>query len=302
LLLGRIPADRFLGGEMLLHPELAEAAISPLATQLGLSTTETALGIIEIANAHMERALRVISVERGHDPRQFTLLSFGGAGSLHAADLARRLRIPRVLIPPYAATLSAFGMLAADVVKDYTQTVMLAGDTPFENIQSKINILLERAYHEIKNEGFSDNMIRLEPTLDMRYRGQSYELLVPLTKNFVKDFHERHHQTYGYLRPEADLEIVNLRVRGIGQVDSPKITAQPIMGADPSNALIEYRPIVMEKIGKMDIPFYQGETLKHGNIITGPAVILCNDTTILIGQTDKAFVDPFNNLSMEIGS
>ncbi len=130
LLLGRIPADYFLGGKMPLFPDLAEAAITPLAHQMGLTLTETALGILEIANAHMERALRVISVERGHDPREFTLLSFGGAGSLHAADLARRLRIPRVLIPPYAATLSAFGMLAADVVKDYTQTVMLPGGTP----------------------------------------------------------------------------------------------------------------------------------------------------------------------------
>ena len=302
LLLGRIPADRFLGGEMPLYPELAETAISPLATQLGLSTMETALGIIEIANAHMEHALRVISVERGHDPRQFTLLSFGGAGSLHAADLARRLSIPRVLIPPYAATLSAFGMLSADVIKDYTQTVMLSGNTPFENIQSKINILLERAYHEIKNEGFSNKKIRLEPALDMRYQGQSYELLVPFTKNFVKDFHESHHQTYGYLRPEADLEIVNLRVRGIGQVDSPKITAQPIMGADPTEALIDYRPIVIGENRKTDVPFYHGETLKHGNMITGPAIILRNDTTILLSQTDKASVDPFNNLIIEIGN
>jgi N-methylhydantoinase A len=302
LLLGRIPADRFLGGEMTLFPEQAEAAISPLAAKLGLSTTETALGIIEIANAHMERALRVISVERGHDPRQFTLLSFGGAGSLHAADLARRLRIPRVLIPPYAATLSAFGMLAADVVKDYTQTVMLSDSISFENIQSKINILLERAYHEIKNEGFPDTKIHLEPALDMRYRGQSYELLVPLTKNFVKDFHESHHQTYGYQRPEADLEIVNLRVRAIGQVDSPKITAQPLMDADPSHALIDYRPIVLGENRKTDIPFYHGESLNYGNRITGPAVVLRSDTTILIGQTDNAHVDPFNNLIIEIES
>ena len=136
----------------------------------------------------------------------------------------------------------------------------------------------------------------------MRYRGQSYELLVPLTKNFVNDFHESHHQTYGYRRPKADLEIVNLRVRGIGHVDSPKKNEQPIMGADPSDALIDYQPIVMDENRKMDIPFYHGETLKHGNMITGPAVVLRNDTTILISQTDNAHVDPFNNLIIEIGS
>ena len=169
-------------------------------------------------------------------------------------------------------------------------------------IQSKINILLERAYQEIKSEGFSDHRIRLEPALDMRYRGQSYELLVPLTKNIVKDFHESHRQTYGYLRPEADLEIVNLRVRAIGQVDSPNINAQPLMDSDPSGSLIDYRKIVMEGNIKTEVPFYHGETLNHGNMITGPAVVLRNDTTILIGQSDHARVDPFNNLIIEIGS
>jgi N-methylhydantoinase A len=300
LLLGRIPADRFLGGEMPLYPELAEAAISPLAEQLGLSLTETALGLVEIANAHMERALRVISVERGHDPRQFTLLSFGGAGSLHAADLARRLHIPRLLIPPYAATLSAFGMLAADVVKDYTQTVMLPGNTPTADLQVLIANLLERAQSEIKAEGFTVENIRLEPSLDMRYQGQSYELAIPFTETFVEDFHESHHRTYGYLRSEADLEIVNLRVRGKGLVPPPQILAQPLEAADPSPALIEHRLVVMEGGQQTAIPFYQGEALKHGNTIPGPAVVLRADTTILIGASDSASVDPYLNLIVKI--
>jgi N-methylhydantoinase A len=300
LLLGRIPADRFLGGEMPLYPKLAETAISPLAAHLALSLTKTALGIIEIANAHMERALRVISVERGHDPRQFTLLSFGGAGSLHAANLARRLRIPRVLIPPYAATLSAFGMLAADVVKNYTQTVMLPGDIPITHLQSQIDHLLERAKNEIRTEGFTDECIRLEPALDMRYRGQSYELTIPFTERFCDDFHESHRQTYGYLRPEANLEIVNLRVQGVGLVASPKITAQPTASADPSPALINHRAVVMGGDQKIAIPFYQGESLRPGNIISGPAVVLRDDTTILIGESDSASVDPYLNLIIEI--
>jgi len=300
LLLGRIPADRFLGGEMPLYPELAEAAISPLAARLGLSLTETALGIIEIANAHMERALRVISVERGHDPRQFTLLSFGGAGSLHAANLARSLHISRLLIPPYAATLSAFGMLSADVVKDYTQTVMLPGDAPVTHLQSQIANLLERAHNEIQAEGFTDEDIRLEPSLDMRYRGQSYELTIPFTEKYEEDFHESHRQTYGYLRPEASLEIVNLRVRGKGVVAPPRILAQPVEGADPSPALIEHRPVVMDGNQQAAIPFYHGESLKHGNVIPGPAVVLRDDTTILISESDTASVDPYLNLIIEI--
>jgi N-methylhydantoinase A len=302
LLLGRIPADHFLGGNMFLYPELAEAAISPFADQLGLSLTETALGIIEIANAHMERALRVISVERGHDPRVFTLLSFGGAGSLHASDLARRLHIPQVLIPPVASTLSAFGMLAADVVKDYTQTVMLPGDTSYSEIKSKIAPILEIAEIEITSEGFTKEKIRLQPAADMRYRGQSYELTIPLSKNLVADFHHSHKQNYGYERPEAKLEIVNLRVRGIGIVTSPKIQAQPYNSNDPSAAIIEYRPVVLGGNKIRTIPFYQGESLKPGNKIQGPAIVIRDDTTILINELDHISVDPFLNIIMEIGN
>jgi N-methylhydantoinase A len=301
LVLGRILPDRFLGGKMPLFPELAEAAIKPLADQIGLTFIETALGIIQIANAHMERALRVISVERGHDPREFTLLSFGGAGSLHAADLARRLCIPQVLIPPYAATLSAFGMLAADVVKDYTQTVMLPGDTPITQLHSQISSLIVRAKNEIRAEGFEDEKIYLESALDMRYHGQSYELSVPFTDRFTADFHEGHCQTYGYQRPEADLEIVNLRVRGTGRVTSPQILAQALGTADPSAALLEHRPMVLSANHKVAIPFYHGESLKPGNIISGPAVIVRDDTTILIGDNDEAKVDAFSNLLVKIG-
>ena len=302
LLLGRIPAERFLGGKMPLYPELAEAALAPLAQKLGLSLTETALGIIEIANAHMERALRVISVESGHNPRDFTLLSFGGAGSLHAIDLARRLHIPSVLIPPYAATLSAFGMLATDVVKDYTQTVMLPDDTPLADLLFSISRLLARARAEIAAEGFVEERIHLEPALDMRYRGQSYELTIPFSENFADNFHEIHRQTYGYLRPGARLEIVNLRVRATGVVQPPQIAAHPLGNPDPSVALIEHHPVVLASNQKIVIPFYRGESLIPGNQIAGPAIIMRDDTTILIGLQDQARVDPYHNLHIRIGN
>jgi N-methylhydantoinase A len=302
LILGRIPPDQFLGGDMPLYPALSKEAIQPLADELGRSLEETALGIIEIANAHMERALRVISVERGYDPQDFSLLSFGGAGSLHAADLARQLQIPRVLIPPYAATLSAFGMLAADVVKDYTQTVMLPGCTPFSKLQRQISALLERAHSEIAAEGFVDELIRYKPALDMRYRGQSYELTIPFGEDFEADFHEQHRQTYGYHRLEADLEIVNLRVRGTGLVTPPQLEPQPLGKISPSKALIEDRLVMLEPDQQNSVPFYQGEKLKPGNQIPGPAIVIRDDTTILIGSQDKAHVDGFDNLWIEITS
>jgi len=301
LLLGRIPPDDFLGGAMPLYPELAEEALRCVGEELGLSPIETALGVIEIANAHMERALRVISVERGHDPRDFTLLSFGGAGGLHAADLAQRLHIPTVLISPYAATLSAFGMLAADVVKDYTQTVMLPGHCSTEEISNRFAPLLQKGWGNLLEEGIGEENIVLQRTLDMRYRGQSYELNIPFGEDFIAAFHRTHRQTYGYDRAGGEIEIVNLRVRAIGQVPSPKIAQRTMGSADASGALIACRPVTFTD-GVGDIPFYRGELLQPGDQIPGPAIVVRDDTTILINVGDAASVDPYLNLVLDIGS
>ena len=301
LFLGRILPDRFLGGEMPLYPKLAKIAIETLAQKINLTPIETALGIIEIANAHMERALRVISVERGHDPRDFKLLSFGGAGGLHAANLAHRLRIPQVLISPYAATLSAFGMLTADVVKDYTQTVMLPGDTTYDQITTRINPMIERGHKEIQSEGFDPQDIEIKSYIDMRYRGQSYELTIPFSKDFSDQFHQEHFRTYGYQRLRSPLEIVNLRVRATGLVASPQIEALPIEGTDSSPARFDIRPVQF-KFGVQEIPFYRGESLRPGNQITGPAIVVRQDTTILIPINDRASIDSFKNIILTIST
>ncbi len=301
LLLGRISPNHFLGGEMALYPQLAEAVIARLSTQLGLSPTETALGIIEIANAHMERALRVISIERGHDPRDFTLLSFGGAGGLHAADLARRLKIPQVLISPYAATFSAFGMLAADTVKDYTQTVMLPGDRPYAEIAHRLDPLLDRGRRDLNQEGFAPQEIHLFPALDMRYRGQSFELKIPFEPGFADCFHTEHERQYGYSRPDAKTEIVNLRLRAVGQVPAPKISDQPEGERDCRSAIIETRPVVYPQ-GALQTPIYHGDDLQFGHQLEGPAIIVRRDTTILIRETDRAEMDRFGNLLIKVAA
>jgi N-methylhydantoinase A len=309
LLLGRLAPDLFLGGQMPLFPERSRQALVKLGDDLGLNPVEAALGVIEIVNAHMERALRVISVERGFDPRDFNLLSFGGAGGLHAVELARRLEIPRVLIPPTASTLSAVGMLAADVVKDYTQTVMLPGDTPLHEISAALDPLAERGFTDIQDEGVIPDDIRLEKFLDMRYTGQSYELTVPWLlsgEGALHDFHEIHRTTYGYANPEAPLEIVNVRVRASGKGKSPPLPAAPFGDAEPESALWRYRPVVlpgsgaMEKASFSDIPFYRYEYLHPGMIIPGPAIVIRSDTTILMGENDDALVDSYLNLLITI--
>ena len=300
LVLGRLLADQFLGGAMPLETERARVVVGRLAAELGLGLQQAALGVIEVVNAHMERALRVISVERGHDPRDLILVSFGGAGGLHAADLARRLGIPQVLVSPYASTLSALGMLTADVVKDYSQTVMLPGDTPCPELQERLRPLLERGLRDLLAEGIARPDTIVQPALDMRYRGQSYELTVPFSTDAQSAFHHAHQQAYGYAEPAAPVEIVNVRVQAVGRVPRPVIPRFPPAGPDPSPALLDCRPVIWPA-GELTAPFYRGDGLQPGNQLAGPAVVVRPDTTILIGPRDRAGVDPFLNLIISVG-
>lgn len=215
-------------------------------------------------------------------------------------DLARRLGIPQVLAPPLASTLSAFGMLTADVIKDYTQTVMLPGDTPEHEIAECLEPLSVRGFQEIQAEGIPPEDIFIERFLDMRYLGQSYELSIPFSQHLLTDFHNQHRHAYGYARPEAPLEIVNLRLRATGRVSPPIIPTQPVIEADPAPALIDHRMVVLSS-GNARLPFYRGEALQHGNQICGPAIVARSDTTILIGASDHAHVDSYGNLLITIG-
>jgi N-methylhydantoinase A len=300
VVLGRIPPEYFLGGNMPLDYNRAHSAMSQLGATIQLSASETARGVVAIANAHMERALRVISVERGHDPRFFTLLSFGGAGGLHAADLARSLSVPRVLVPPLASTLSAFGMLAADVIKDLTLTVMLPGDTPAHLLALRLEPLAERVNSKVQDEGISAKDVFLEYYLDMRYRGQSYELIVPFGRTFSEDFHRMHECSFGYAKLYSPTEIVTLRVRAIGKILPPPLVASEHRQPDPSRAFIEKREVVFEQ-QKLRTPLFRAEALESGNLIEGPALIVRADTTILVGPSDKLEVDAFGNLVIDIG-
>ncbi len=306
LILGRLTADNFLGGQMALDTEAAETALTRLAQQAslesrpGLSAAQTAaLGVIRVVNAHMERALRVISVERGHDPREFALVSFGGAGGLHAVDLARGLKVPRVLIPPNAATLSAFGMLAADVIKDYVRTVMYPGNTPYVDVKALAEPLISQGQADILAEGIPEERIEIETMADMRYQGQSYELMVPLTPYFLEDFHTAHAYTYGYSDSTMPIEIVNIRVRAIGRLPRPPLTPAELGQADPAAALLGRRPVVLaDRV--IDVSFYRGQALQPGHKLSGPAVIVHPDTTVFLNKGDRLSMDAYRNLIIRV--
>ncbi len=317
LVLGRLAPDYFLGGQIMLDSENASRAVQSLGDSIGLNTYQTAQGVIDVVNAHMERALRVISVERGIDPRPqnpvspvqnstnekpggYILVCFGGAGGLHAADLARRAGIASVLVPPMASTLSAFGMLAADAARDYMQTVMLPGTTTSGEISAGLERLAERGRLDLEKDGISIQDISYFYQVDMRYLGQSYELSIPLSAHLQEDFHHLHQETYGYSRPEAPLEIVNLRVRAVGHVSPPVMHPLPTGGKDPSGAYLRHRPVFIAG-ALMPVPFFRGELLQPGNHLTGPAIIIRADTTVLLNKTDRARVDAYANLLITVG-
>lgn len=299
LILGRLDPGYFLGGEMSLHPDRSVAAIEPLSDSLGLSLFETALGIIQVSNSHMERALRVISVERGFDPREFNLVTYGGAGGLHATHLARALRIPHVIVPRFASVLSAYGMLMADVIKEKALTVMFSDETAYDDLVSAIEPLTQAVFAETLHEGTPESEILIQRYLDIRYDGQSYELSVPFSETWRADFHALHDRLYGYAQHSHNVQIVNLRVRCVGKMPKPAIKPLKIDHPDPSAAIHDHRKVITDN-GEEITPFYLAELLNPGNRITGPGVILRKDTTILLGHNDSAYIDQYLNVCIDI--
>lgn len=298
LLLGRLDADHFLGGAMRLDVAAARAALAELAGQMGADSPETAAwGVIQVANANMERAIRRISVERGYDPRRFTLVPFGGAGPLHACELAQNLQIPRVLIPSSPGVLSALGMLTAAPAKDYSRTVMLpavaAGALP-----EQFAPLRERAQAEMAQEGHAE--VTLHYHLDVRYRGQSHELTIPYTPGegvtaVTQTFHAAHQTRYGYRQPQEPVEIVTIRLTAVAPVTPPVLPIQPLTQTSAVEAIIGEKEVWFDQRSVVTT-LYQRERLRPGHHFSGPALVFQYDTTIVIPPGWVTAVDETGNL------
>ncbi|HEV7551217.1 MAG TPA: hydantoinase/oxoprolinase family protein [Candidatus Angelobacter sp.] len=224
LLLGRLPADQFLGGGFQLDLPRTQKLVAQWLKKnhSSLSPEEFAAGVVRVVNANMEKAIRVVSIERGHDPREFSLVAFGGAGAMHACDLAQSLRIPRVMVPAYPGALSALGILISDVVKDHSRTVLLRvapGAAFSAQLDPVFAELKQGIAGELMKEDWQGRAV-FEPSCDIRYRGQGYELNLPYTADVLQRFHAEHKRRYGYSSPERDAEIVTVRMRG--RVASPE--------------------------------------------------------------------------------
>jgi len=300
LLLGHIPPEGLLGGAFWLD-EARTRHLMERARGTMRSVEKFAQGIVDVANTTMEKAIRVISVERGYDPRDYTLVAFGGAGGLHACDLARALGMPRVLVPKFPGALSALGILRADVVRDYSQTVRLPvssirGVRP--QLRRAFDRLAKRGAGEMAREGFAAHSLRQERLLDMRYVGQAYELTVSAPGDFVAAFHRAHERRYGYADASRAVEVVNVRVRVVGLTPKPELPRGRRVAVDPRRALVGRRRAWFGGHAAMTA-LYRREALRAGNVVRGPAIISEYSATTLVPPGWRARVDAFGNLILE---
>jgi N-methylhydantoinase A len=289
VLLGRLLPRFFLGGSMPLAVDRIRPALARLQwTRAWKSAEEVAHGVIEVVNGAMERAIRLISVERGHDPRDFALISFGGAGGLHAAALANALGIPKVVVPRFPGALSALGLLLADARKDYSRTLLIPAGEGRDRVRRVVDELRRHGIGELRRDGFQAKDILAEDFVDARYLGQSYELTIPLAGDWTKRFHAAHERRYGYASPDKAIEIVNVRVALRGRVAKPRLAKTTKTRGKPS-------PV--EKRGKVAV--YDRGSLAHGHVIAGPAIVGEYSSTTWIPEGVRCVVDAWLNLVLE---
>jgi N-methylhydantoinase A len=292
LALGRLDTDRFLGGSVKLDRErmmvwMAKAK-GPIAT-----VEDFAAGIVQVIETSMAKAIRVISVEKGYDPRDFTLVAFGGGGPVHACSLAHTLRVPRVLVPALPGALSAVGILLADTIREYSRTVMLPIDASFEAVFAELEAL---GVEEFRAENLTGESFR---SVDLRYRGQGYELNVPFGPEMAAQFHDLHQRRYGFANEARALEVVNVRVRTVNPAEAFEPEARALREGDGSHALVGMRPVYFD--GKFEeTRIYDRELLRPGDTFGGPAIVSEYSSATVLPLGDVLRVDGLGNLVIEV--
>ncbi len=310
LVLGRLPRGRTLGGLLPLNTAAAHAAIARVAGPVGLSAEEAAWGILQVVEATMEQAIRVMSVQRGIDPRGFTLIAFGGAGPLHGAALGAKLGMHRILLPAHAGALSALGLMGADLVLPFVRSLLLPWP---EVLPTLLDQMVERfrveATRRLASAGAEGGTHQLFPAADIRYRGQSFELTVPFpdgelcaatVDNLARDFHCRHERLYGYSSPEDPLELVGLRLTAVAPTEKPPLPRTP-GGGDVGVGALPPRPVYFgPERGWISCPVFDRALLPAGGSLPSPSIVEGNDSTCLIPPHTDAEVDQYGNLLLEV--
>jgi len=301
LILGRLQADRFLGGEFPLDLRRTRQIVSAWLKQQGckLSLEQFAAGIIRVVNSTMEKAIRVVSIERGYDPREFVLVAFGGAGGLHACELAAALRVPRVIVPARPGALSAFGILVSDVVKDYSRTVLwrTLDELPEKQLNEEFGNLCRQADSDFQAEGWP-GAIRRQLSVDVRYRGQGYELNVPYSGRLIAAFRREHERRYGYDYPAREIELVTLRLRAV--VKSPQSKLSHARATRAERRGLAERASVFFGGKKISAAICDRDSLLPGKKYLGAAVVAEYSATTVVPPGTHFWLDPAGNLSIQI--
>ncbi len=311
LLLGRLQPERFLGGDFTLDLDRTRRVTAEFLKKRGsrLSLDQFAAGVIRVINATMEKAIRVVSIERGRDPRHFALIAFGGAGGMHACALAEALSIPNVIIPALPGALSALGILASDVVKDYSRTVLwrVTGKLPQAELAREFATLEKSGLRDFRGEGWTGKPT-FRRSADVRYRGQGYELNLPLSKNLLPDFEREHKRRYGYEHPTREIELVTLRLRAVVKSPQAKITTgrmgtaapgrpgRATLGGPSSSEASASRATVLFESRELATKLYSRDELPPGKKYSGPAIITEYSATTVVPPGKQFHLDLASNL------
>ncbi|MET1128507.1 MAG: hydantoinase/oxoprolinase family protein, partial [Thermoproteota archaeon] len=298
-LLGRLP-DALAGGRIKLSREAAERAVSGLARRLGMDAVEAASAILRIANTIMAKALRLVSLERGHDPRGFSMFAFGGAGPLHAAALALEIGVSEVVVPPLPGVFSALGLLVTDYRHDLYRAVERRVDEVDEgDVERLYGELEEEALRILRSEGVPEERVRIARLADMRYLGQAYELTVPYRGSLaatVESFHSLHRARYGYDMRGEPVVLANVRVTAVGVIAKPRMPRSEPRPHRPEPR--GRRRVYFEEAGWVDTPVYWRPDLRPGATMEGPALIESDESTVLVPPGFAAYVDSFHAVRM----
>ena len=309
VVLGRLNPEYLLGGRMRISKSKAKSSLRQLGQQLGVECMETAHGVIKIVTANMIKAIRAISIERGYDPKEFSLIAFGGAGPLHAVGVARELDISEVIVPPNPGILCAVGLLVADARNDYVKTFLMDTDSAdIDRINQIFRQLEDEARQWLSDEGFDSIAQRIFKSVDMRYVGQNFELPVAAPRGslgqsdiegLISRFYQEHERNYGYFTPGEPTQLVNFRVTAQG------ITPKPQLGKahwkeKPGQAIVAHREVYFDDETPIPTPVYDRTQLTPGNRIVGPAVIEQMDSTTLIFPGDETRIDEALNVIIAI--
>lgn len=310
IVLGKLNQKRILGGRMDVDIELARKAIqTKICDKSGLDLNRAANGIITVVNSNMVRAIRSVSVEKGYDVREFSLMAFGGAGPLHACEVAKELGMREVLIPPHPGTLCSLGLLLADTKFDLSRTKIMNGTVEnLDSINEQFDNMVKQGTALLDKEGVPEDRRYFEFFIDMRYQRQNFEICIPISSGVMteavleqalKDFHSEHKRSYGYSKKDAVVQFVSYRVSAVGVIDKPEITATELKPDAPIPAPIEVRKVLFQGCDEyVETPVYLRESFVPGQAIPGPCICEQMDTTLVVPSGWTIHVDGYLNLKI----